>query len=197
MSMAIDFTGTLVATGSSDNTVKVWDIEQGHLTHNLTGHTGVVLCVAFHPNPGRLQLFSGSEDQTVRAWDLNTSVYVLSLWLIYPALPSLMHSFAVQRRAARKPHGRRHFAGLLREWLAARQRRSRQRDEHVEPSQQLPHQDGARVRGAYNHHLACMSICECRALGCRPTAWECPCREGPDLCLSVAMVSHCNVPPRR
>lgn len=77
--MAIDSSGTLVATGSSDNTVKVWDIAQGHLTHNLTGHTGVVLCVAFHPDTGRLQLFSGSEDQTVRAWDLNTSVYVYSL----------------------------------------------------------------------------------------------------------------------
>lgn len=71
--MAIDSTGTLLATGSSDSVVKVWDIDKGYQTHNLTGHTGVVLAVAFHPSAGHLQLFSASEDHTARVWDLNTS----------------------------------------------------------------------------------------------------------------------------
>ncbi|CAN0277644.1 unnamed protein product, partial [Hapterophycus canaliculatus] len=42
-------TGTLVATGSSDSTVKVWDVERGYCTHNFRGHKGVVSVVAFHP----------------------------------------------------------------------------------------------------------------------------------------------------
>ena len=91
--MAVDSTGTLVATGSADNTVKVWDIEQGHQTHNLTGHSGIVLAVAFHPNAGRLQLFSASEDHSVRAWDLNTSVYVLII--SHPLLAALFRSRAL------------------------------------------------------------------------------------------------------
>ena len=78
LDMDVDATGTLVATGSADNTVKVWDIEKGHMTHNFTGHSGVVTRVAFHPDPSRLQLVSCSEDGTVRLWDLNTNQCVLS-----------------------------------------------------------------------------------------------------------------------
>ena len=47
--MDFDCTSTLLATGSSDSTIKVWDIEKQYCTHNLKGHTGVVrwveLCV--------------------------------------------------------------------------------------------------------------------------------------------------------
>lgn len=35
LTMEVDPTGTLVATGSADRTVRVWDIEKGHLTHRL------------------------------------------------------------------------------------------------------------------------------------------------------------------
>ncbi|CAN0167336.1 unnamed protein product, partial [Ectocarpus fasciculatus] len=64
-------TGTLVATGSSDSTAKVWDVERGYCTHNFRGHTGVVSVVAFHPDPKRLTLVTGSEDTTVRVWSLS------------------------------------------------------------------------------------------------------------------------------
>ncbi|CAB1108406.1 unnamed protein product [Ectocarpus sp. CCAP 1310/34] len=64
-------TGTLVATGSSDSTAKVWDVERGYCTHNFRGHTGVVSVVAFHPDSKRLTLVTGSEDTTVRVWSLS------------------------------------------------------------------------------------------------------------------------------
>ncbi|CAN0052238.1 unnamed protein product, partial [Choristocarpus tenellus] len=63
--------GTLVATGSSDRTVKVFDVERGYCTHNFKGHTGIVSVVAFHPAEERLLLLSGSEDASIRVWDLS------------------------------------------------------------------------------------------------------------------------------
>ena len=42
VSMAFDPTSTLLATGSSDSTIKLWDIVQQYCTHNLKGSQGVV-----------------------------------------------------------------------------------------------------------------------------------------------------------
>lgn len=39
-----------VASASEDGTVKIWDYEQGELTHTMKGHTGSVNYVAYHPN---------------------------------------------------------------------------------------------------------------------------------------------------
>jgi U3 small nucleolar RNA-associated protein 13 len=40
--MDFDVTSTLLATGSADTTVKLWDIERQYCTHNLKGHQGVI-----------------------------------------------------------------------------------------------------------------------------------------------------------
>ena len=68
--LTYDPTDTLVASGSTDQTIKIWDIENRYCTHNLRGHEGVITIVKFHPQPGKLQLFSASNDCTVRLWDL-------------------------------------------------------------------------------------------------------------------------------
>lgn len=65
-----DSTGTLVATGSSDRTVKVWDVPGGYCTHNFRGHTGVLTAVTFHPETNKAVLVSAAEDCTVRVWSL-------------------------------------------------------------------------------------------------------------------------------
>jgi WD40 repeat protein len=40
--MDFDVSSTLLATGSSDMTIKLWDIDKQYCTHNLKGHTGVI-----------------------------------------------------------------------------------------------------------------------------------------------------------
>ena len=40
--MTFDPTSTLLATGGSDATIKVWDVVKQYCTHNLRGHQGVV-----------------------------------------------------------------------------------------------------------------------------------------------------------
>jgi WD40 repeat protein/tetratricopeptide (TPR) repeat protein len=64
----------LLASGSQDYTVRVWDPVAGAPAGEpLTGHTDIVNSVAFGTGTdGRLLLASGSHDHTVRVWDAVT-----------------------------------------------------------------------------------------------------------------------------
>ena len=61
----------LVATGSNDRTVKVWDARaRKPLVKSFKGHTNGVLCLEWLVN--ERALVSGSKDKSVRVWDLRT-----------------------------------------------------------------------------------------------------------------------------
>lgn len=62
-SVAFSPNNDLLASGSGDHTVKVWDTTMGALQQTLEGHLYDVNSVAFSPD-GRL-LASGSGDHTV------------------------------------------------------------------------------------------------------------------------------------
>ncbi|KAL8695491.1 MAG: hypothetical protein Q9218_000069 [Villophora microphyllina] len=58
ITIAVDSTGTLLATGSADGIIKVWDIRGGFVTHILRGHSGVISALHFfeagtNPEPER------------------------------------------------------------------------------------------------------------------------------------------------
>lgn len=69
-SIAFSPDGTLLASGSSDDTIKLWDAKTWRELHTLTWHAGPVTSVAFSPD-GTL-LVSGSQDRTVKLWDTKT-----------------------------------------------------------------------------------------------------------------------------
>ncbi|XP_022093609.1 transducin beta-like protein 3 isoform X2 [Acanthaster planci] len=73
VSMTFDATSTLLATGSSDSTIKLWDIVRQYCTHNFKGSQGVVSVLDFHPVSEKLLLFSAADDCKIRVWDLKTS----------------------------------------------------------------------------------------------------------------------------
>ncbi|GAD96402.1 conserved hypothetical protein [Paecilomyces variotii No. 5] len=50
---AIDETGTLLATGGADGSIKVWDIRGGYVTHTFHGHGGVVSALSFFQVPSQ------------------------------------------------------------------------------------------------------------------------------------------------
>jgi U3 small nucleolar RNA-associated protein 13 len=71
--MTFDPSGTLVATGSIDKSIKIWDIEKGHCTHIFRDNRDIIQNLYFHPSPEILRLFSSSDDNTVRLYDLRDS----------------------------------------------------------------------------------------------------------------------------
>ena len=63
----------VVISGSSDGSVRVWDLVTGASVGNpLTGHSGWVNAVATAELDGRPVVISGSADHSVRVWDLAT-----------------------------------------------------------------------------------------------------------------------------
>ncbi|MEM4413248.1 MAG: hypothetical protein QXD59_03120, partial [Candidatus Caldarchaeum sp.] len=60
--------GRLLASGSDDKTIKLWEVGSGQVVRTLSGHTNWVFSVAFSPD-GRL-LASGSRDNTIKLWEV-------------------------------------------------------------------------------------------------------------------------------
>ncbi|KAL8811298.1 MAG: hypothetical protein Q9200_001909 [Gallowayella weberi] len=62
--------GTLIASSSFDNHIKLWNAFTGAFLHTLRGHVGAVYMSCFSPD-SRL-LVSGSKDTTLKVWDAGT-----------------------------------------------------------------------------------------------------------------------------
>ena len=62
----------MLASGSADKTIRLWDGDGGAHLGTLIGHGGGVTSLAFHPDG--TTLMSGSDDTTIRWWELGTVV---------------------------------------------------------------------------------------------------------------------------
>ena len=70
MSVAFSPDGRSALSGSSDDTLKLWDVATGKEIRSFAKHVNPVISVAFSPD-GRSAL-SGSSDNTVKLWDVAT-----------------------------------------------------------------------------------------------------------------------------
>ncbi|EIM80232.1 WD40 repeat-like protein, partial [Stereum hirsutum FP-91666 SS1] len=76
LSLAFSHNGKLLASGSRDCTLRVWNVETGETVLGpLKGHTDLVGAVAFSPDDRRI--VSGSDDRTIRIWDVQTGKQLL------------------------------------------------------------------------------------------------------------------------
>ncbi len=71
--LAMSGDGRLAVTGSTDRTVRVWDLASGRILRTLAGHREWVQAVALTAD-NRFVL-SGSEDRTVRYWSLDDGAH--------------------------------------------------------------------------------------------------------------------------
>ncbi|MHC5755794.1 MAG: WD40 repeat domain-containing protein [Nostoc sp.] len=62
--------GQKIASSSCDQTVKIWDVEEGSCLNTLSGHSNWVWSVAFSQDGSILA--GGSEDETIRLWDMQS-----------------------------------------------------------------------------------------------------------------------------
>jgi WD40 repeat protein len=67
-SLAFSPKGDILASGSVERVVKLWDIRTGECLGTLEGHEYPVLALAFSPDGS--ELVSGSGDTTLMTWDL-------------------------------------------------------------------------------------------------------------------------------
>ena len=68
-SVAFRPNGVMLASGSWDGTVRLWNVNTGRLLHTLTEHTNEVMSVTFSPDGQTLA--SASWDGTIRLWNPN------------------------------------------------------------------------------------------------------------------------------
>ncbi|MCJ7695000.1 MAG: hypothetical protein MUO40_06180 [Anaerolineaceae bacterium] len=68
--IAISPDGRQVISGSTDETLRVWDLASGECLRTLHGHTDSVNTIAITAD-GR-QVVSGSGDKTLKVWDLES-----------------------------------------------------------------------------------------------------------------------------
>ncbi|OWZ21374.1 WD domain-containing hypothetical protein [Phytophthora megakarya] len=83
----VDFNpqGSLVATGSHDETVRLWDVRSGRTVAVIGAHQEPVVSVQFHPMDGSLLVTAGY-DGLVRVWDV-ASHQCLRTIITEPAAP--------------------------------------------------------------------------------------------------------------
>ena len=66
--MCLQFDDSILATGSYDSTIKIWDIETGKELRTLRGHTSGVRCLQFDDT----KLISSGIDRTIKVWNWRT-----------------------------------------------------------------------------------------------------------------------------
>ncbi|KAF7456079.1 transducin beta-like protein 3 [Cryptosporidium felis] len=79
LTMDISRCSKFIATGSKDETIKIWSTQSQECLATLTGHTSFITALCFQKKPfvpgnSTFYLYSASNDNTVKSWNLSSIV---------------------------------------------------------------------------------------------------------------------------
>lgn len=80
-SLSISADGQLLASGSWDHKLKIWDLKTGQAINTTDAHDQAVLAVVFTKQDSGYHLASGSFDHTIKLWSLSDESLRLNLLL--------------------------------------------------------------------------------------------------------------------
>ncbi|KAG8222504.1 hypothetical protein J437_LFUL009607 [Ladona fulva] len=79
-----------LASGGTDGSVRIWNLDHQSCTHNLKGLTGVVSVLKFHPSHKEKIVFAAADNTVIIGWSLNSGQPVLSLKGHFSTVTSLV-----------------------------------------------------------------------------------------------------------
>lgn len=81
----------IMVSGSSDHSIKVWDLKSGKCVKTLLGHTNNVMSVVIYEK----MIISGSYDTSIKVWDLETEDTITEKCITLSGHKGLVNSIAV------------------------------------------------------------------------------------------------------
>lgn len=79
-SIAVSLDGQTIASGSDDNSIKLWQLQTGELIHTLTGNSGRVLTISLSPDGRTLASSHKTSDRScINIWHLGTGELLRTL----------------------------------------------------------------------------------------------------------------------
>ncbi|XP_001601796.1 transducin beta-like protein 3 [Nasonia vitripennis] len=70
--IALTNSGSNMASGGVDGSVRLWDFEHHTCTHNLKGAQGVVSIICYHPDVEKHLVFASADDYVIHGWNTQT-----------------------------------------------------------------------------------------------------------------------------